>query len=110
MAKINFGGVWEEVVTSEEFPLSGSGGSEGRDGGRSRLRRADRGRPSTSGTTASGIVGQRRAAPRGRRPSRTASFPGRPSSPSKRRQAGTIIEYLLSDAGQTQMWPTLKPY
>jgi ketol-acid reductoisomerase len=22
MAKINFGGVWEEVVTSEEFPLS----------------------------------------------------------------------------------------
>ena len=22
---------------------------------------------------------------------------------------GTVIQYLLSDAGQTQMWPTLKP-
>ena len=56
------------------------------------------------------IIGLREGPRAGSRPRKTAGCPARPSSRWKRRpSAAPIIQYLLSDAGQKDYWPTLKP-
>ncbi len=113
MAKINFGGVTEDVVTREEFPLSKARQilkdetvavlGYGVQGPGQSLNMRDNG--------IRVIVGQR---------SKTASWdkalkdgwvPGQTLFSLEEASArGTIIEYLLSDAGQKDFWPKLKSY
>ena len=90
MAKINFGGVWEEVVTSEEFTLSRAQEvlkgetvavlGYGVQGPGQALNLRDNG--------IRVIVGQREGVKPGKRPSTTVSCRGRPFSRLKKRQKG----------------------
>jgi ketol-acid reductoisomerase len=113
MAKINFGGVWEEVVTSEEFTLSRAQEvlkgetvavlGYGVQGPGQALNLRDNG--------IRVIVGQREGGKTWQKAVDDGFVPGKTLFPvEEAAKRGTVIEYLLSDAGQTQMWPTLKPY
>ena len=113
MAKINFGGVWEEVVTSEEFPLSRAQEvlkdetvavlGYGVQGPGQALNLRDNG--------IRVIVGQRKGGATWEKAVQDGFVPGRTLFPvEEAAKRGTVIEYLLSDAGQTALWPTLKPY
>ncbi|MBU2054951.1 MAG: ketol-acid reductoisomerase [Proteobacteria bacterium] len=113
MAKINFGGVWEEVVTSEEFPLSRAQEvlknetvailGYGVQGPGQALNMRDNGFRV--------IVGQREGGATWAKAVQDGFVPGKTLFPvEEAAKKGTVIQYLLSDAGQTQMWPTLKPY
>jgi ketol-acid reductoisomerase len=112
MAKINFGGVWEEVVTSEEFPLSRAQEvlkgetvavlGYGVQGPGQALNLRDNG--------IRVIVGQREGGTTWKKAVADGFVPGKTLFPiEEAAKRGTIIAYLLSDAGQTQMWPTIKP-
>ncbi len=113
MAKLNFGGVEENVVTRDEFPLEKAREvlkdetiaiiGYGVQGPGQALNLRDNG--------FNVIVGQRR-------PSRTWDkavadgwVPGETLfSIEEAAERGTIIQYLLSDAAQISLWPTLKKY
>ncbi|MDO9585389.1 MAG: ketol-acid reductoisomerase [Syntrophales bacterium] len=110
MAKINFGGTWEEVVTSDEFPIKKAQdvlrnevvavigyGVQGRS---QALNMKDNGIRVIVGE---GDYNWNKAIEEGFIPGETL-FP--PIEAAKR---GTIIQYLQSDAGQKEMWPELKP-
>ena len=110
MPKINIGGVMEEVVTSEEFTLEKARqvlknevvavigyGVQGRG---QALNMKDNGIRCIVGE---GEYNWQKAIDEGFIPGETL-FP--PMEAAKR---GTIIQYLLSDAGQKAMWPELKP-
>lgn len=110
MPKINIGGVMEEVVTSEEFTLEKARqvlknevvavigyGVQGRG---QALNMKDNGIRCIVGE---GEYNWQKAIDEGFVPGETL-FP--PMEAAKR---GTIIQYLLSDAGQKAMWPELKP-
>ncbi|MHB8828310.1 MAG: ketol-acid reductoisomerase [Syntrophales bacterium] len=112
MAKINFGGVWEDVVTSDEFPLGKareilSGETVailgyGVQGPGQALNLRDNG--------IRVIVGQREGGATWQKAIDDGFVPGETLfSVEEAAKRGTIIEYLLSDAGQTQMWPIVKP-
>ncbi len=111
MPKINIGGVMEEVITSEEFTLEKARqvlkdevvavigyGVQGRG---QALNMKDNGIKCIVGE---GEFNWQRAIDEGFIPGKTL-FP--PIEAAKR---GTIIQYLLSDAGQKAMWPELKPH
>ena len=111
MPKINIGGVMEEVVTSEEFTLEKARqvlkdevvavigyGVQGRG---QALNMKDNGVKCIVGE---GDFNWQKAIDEGFIPGKTL-FP--PIEAAKR---GTIIQYLLSDAGQKAMWPELKPH
>lgn len=112
MAKLNFGGVIEEVMTREEFPL---------DKAREVLKNE------TIAVIGYGIQGPGQACNLrdngfnvivGQRPGKTYDKavadgwkPGETLfSIEEAADKGTIICMLLSDAGQIQAWPTIKPY
>jgi len=112
MANIDFGGVVEEVITSEEFPLSRAKevlkkeriavlgyGVQG-PGQAQNLR--DNG--------FSVIVGQREEEPRYWQKAVEDGFvPGKTLFPiQEAAKRGTMILYLLSDAGQMAAWPMVK--
>ena len=110
MPKINIGGVMEEVVTSEEFTLEKARkvlkdetvavigyGVQGRG---QALNMRDNGIRCIVGE---GDFNWQKAIDEGFKPGETL-FP--PMEAAKR---GTIIQYLMSDAGQKAMWPELKP-
>ncbi|HVO65673.1 MAG TPA: ketol-acid reductoisomerase [Syntrophales bacterium] len=110
MPKINIGGVMEEVVTSEEFTLEKARkvlkdeivavigyGVQGRG---QALNMKDNGIRCIVGE---GEYNWQKAIDEGFIPGKTL-FP--PIEAAKR---GTIIQYLMSDAGQKVMWPELKP-
>jgi ketol-acid reductoisomerase len=114
MAKLNFGGVEEEVVTREEFPLEKarqvlSGETMavlgyGVQGPAQSLNMRDNGIPV--------IIGQ---APQDKRYWDKAIadgwVPGETLFPlEEAAQRGTIIQFLVSDAGQMAMWPKIKPF
>jgi ketol-acid reductoisomerase len=109
MAKINFGGVWEDVTTLEEFPLAKAKevlknetiavigyGIQGR--GQS-LNMRDNGFRVIVGE---GDYNWEKAMEDGFVPGETLF------SPIEAAQRATVIQYLLSDAQQKEMWPEIK--
>lgn len=114
MAKINFGGVVEEVVTRDEFPLSKAQEilkdeivavlGYGVQGPAQSLNMRD--------NKINVIVGQRqeeksywdKAVADGWVPGKTLF------SIEEAAQKGTIIQFLISDAGQMAVWPKIKQY
>src|SRR3954469_353915 len=113
MAKINFGGVHEDVITREEFPLSKAKEvlkgetiaviGYGVQGPGQALNMKDNG--------VNVIIGQREKTRSWDKAVQDGWEPGKTLFPLDEAAAkGTIIQYLLSDAGQKEYWPTLKPH
>ena len=111
MAKINFGGTWEEVVTSEEFPVKKAQEilqketvaiiGYGVQGPGQALNMKDNG--------IKVIVGQRKGGPSWEKALADGFVPGETLfTPEEAARKATVIQYLLSDAGQTAMWPAIK--
>ncbi len=111
MAKIDFGGVVEEVITSEEFSLDKAREvlkdeiivvlGYGVQGPAQSLNLKDNG--------FSVIVGQREGSKSWDRAVADGFIPGKTLFPlEEAARKGTIIQFLLSDAGQAQTWPDLK--
>ena len=113
MAKMNFGGVMENVITREEFPLKkaketlknetiavigygvqGPGQSKNlRDNG------------------FNVIVGQRKGGATWDKAGADGGVPGETLFEIEEAcRRGTIIQYLLSDAAQIEVWPRIKPH
>ncbi len=113
MAQINFGGTLEEVVTREEFPMEKALDilhketiaiiGYGVQGPAQALNLRDNG--------FNVIVGQRKGSKTWDKAVEHGWVPGETlldiEEAAKR---GTIIEFLLSDAGQIALWPTIKPF
>src|SRR5829696_8542363 len=113
MAKLNFGGVEENVVTREEFPLSKAQSvlkdevvaviGYGVQGPGQALNMRD--------NKVNVIVGQRPNSKSWDKAVADGWEPGKTLFPMEEAAAkGTIIQYLLSDAGQKEQWPALKPH
>ncbi len=113
MAKINFGGVEENVVTREEFPLAKAREvlknetiaviGYGVQGPGQALNLKDNG--------FNVIVGQRPGGATWEKAINDGWVPGETLFDiEEAAQRGTIIQYLLSDAAQIEVWPRLKPY
>lgn len=113
MAKINFGGVTEEVVTRSEFPLDKAREvlknetiaviGYGVQGPGQALNLKDNG--------FNVIVGQRKQSKTWDKAVADGWVPGETLFEIEEAcERGTIIQYLLSDAGQITLWPTIKPY
>lgn len=113
MAKINFGGVEENVVTREEFPLSKAQEilrnetiaviGYGVQGPGQSLNLKDNG--------FNVIVGQRKGSKSWDKAVADGWVPGETLFEiEEAAEKGTIIQYLLSDAGQITMWPTIKKH
>ena len=111
MAKINFGGTWEEVVTSEEFSLKKARDvlknetvaiiGYGVQGPGQALNMKDNG--------IRVIVGQREGGDSWKKALKDGFVPGETLfSPEEAARKATVIQYLLSDAGQTTMWQKIK--
>lgn len=113
MAKINFGGVEENVVTRDEFPLEKARETlknetiaiigYGVQGPGQALNLKDNG--------FNVIVGQRSPSASYDKAVADGFVPGETLfSIEEAAEKGTIIQYLLSDAAQIAVWPTLKKY
>lgn len=113
MALIDFGGVKENVVTRDEFPLSKAQYvlkdetiavlGYGVQGSGQSLNMRDNG--------IHVIIGQRPNSSSWDKAMKDGWIKGRTLFPLEEAAArGTIIAYLLSDAGQKAFWPTLKPH
>jgi ketol-acid reductoisomerase len=113
MAKLNFGGVEENVVTREEFPLAKAQKvlkdevvaviGYGVQGPGQALNQKENG--------VNVIVGQRKNSRSWEKAVRDGFVPGESLFEIEEALAkGTIICYLLSDAAQIQLWPTVKKY
>jgi ketol-acid reductoisomerase len=111
MAQIDFGGVVEEVITSEEFTLDEAREvlsketvavlGYGVQGPGQALNMRDNG--------IQVIVGQREGGASWDRAVADGFVPGQTLFPvEEAARRGTIIQYLLSDAGQSAMWPKIK--
>jgi ketol-acid reductoisomerase len=111
MAKIDFGGTLEEVVTSEEFPLEKArevlAGETiavlgyGVQGPGQALNMRDNG--------VAVIVGQREGGATWDKAVADGFVPGETLFPiEEAARRATVIQYLLSDAGQVAMWPKIK--
>src|SRR5512147_3245347 len=113
MAMINFGGVEERVVTREEFPLSKA----------QEVLKADTVAVLGYGVQGPGqslnmrdngfrvIVGQRKDTATWGKAIQDGWVPGKTLFPLEEAAArGTVIEFLLSDAGQKSFWPKLTPH
>jgi ketol-acid reductoisomerase len=113
MAKINFGGVIEDVVTREEFPLSKAREvlknevvaviGYGVQGPAQSLNMRDNGINVIIGQAPEFKADWDKAVKDGWVPGKTL-FPIAEAA-----SKGTIIQYLVSDAAQRAIWPTLKP-
>jgi len=113
MAKINFGGVTENVVTRAEFPLSKAREvlkneviaviGYGVQGPGQSLNLKDNG--------LNVIVGQRKNSPSWEKAIRDGWEEGKDLFEIEEAcKRGTIIQYLLSDAGQIASWPVVKKH
>jgi len=111
MAKIDFGGVMEEVITSEEFTLEKARTvlekevvaviGYGVQGPGQALNMRDNG--------IQVIVGQRKGGASWDRAVADGFEPGKTLFPIEEAAAkATVIQYLLSDAGQVALWPRIK--
>lgn len=113
MAQINFGGVLEDVVTREEFPMEKAKEllkketiaiiGYGVQGPAQALNLRDNG--------FNVIVGQRKGSKTWNKAVEHGWVPGETlfdiEEAAKR---GTILQFLLSDAGQIELWPKVKPH
>jgi len=108
---INFGGVEEKVITREEFPLSKAQKvlkdevvavlGYGVQGPGQSLNMRDNG--------VHVIIGQRKNTPSWDRAVKDGWVPGVTLFPlEEAAEKGTVIQYLLSDAGQKEFWSTLR--
>lgn len=113
MAKINFGGVEENVVTREEFPLEKARAvmqeetiaviGYGVQGPGQALNLKDNGFHV--------IVGQRKGSKTWDKALADGWVEGETLFPIEEAlERGTVIQYLLSDAGQISVWPTVKKH
>lgn len=113
MAKINFGGVEEDVVTREEFPLSKANDTlkdetiavlgYGVQGPGQALNLKDNG--------FNVIVGQRKNSKTWDKAVSDGWVPGETLFELEEAcEKGTILQFLLSDAGQIALWPTVKKH
>ncbi len=113
MAKMNFGGVEENVVTREEFPLEKAREvlkdetiaviGYGVQGPGQSLNLRDNG--------FNVIVGQRKGGKSWDKAVADGWVPGETLFEiEEAAQRGTIIQYLLSDAAQIEVWPTIKKH
>jgi ketol-acid reductoisomerase len=113
MAKINFGGTEENVVTREEFPLDKARQvlkdeviaviGYGVQGPGQALNLKDNG--------FNVIIGQRKDSKTWDKAVADGWEPGKTLfSIEEALEKGTIIQYLLSDAGQISVWPTVQKY
>lgn len=113
MAVINFGGVDENVITREEFPLSKAREvlkdeviaviGYGVQGPGQSLNLRDNG--------FNVIVGQRKGGKTWEKAVADGWVPGETLFDiEEAAERGTIIQYLLSDAAQIKVWPRIKPY
>lgn len=113
MSKINFGGVEETVITRDEFPLSKAREVLAKDtiaiigygvqGPAQALNLRD--------NEFNVIVGQREGTSSWKKAIEDGWKPGETLfSIEEACKRGTVIEYLLSDAGQITAWPTVKPH
>ncbi len=113
MAKINFGGIEENVVTREEFPLSKAREvlknetiavlGYGVQGPGQSLNLKDNG--------FNVIVGQRKDSPTWEKALKDGWVEGKDLfSLEEACEKASIIQYLLSDAGQIALWPTVKKH
>ncbi len=114
MAKINFGGTIEDIVTREEFPLAKARESlkneviavigYGVQGPAQSLNMRDNGFNVIVGQANEFKDDWNRAVKDGWVPGKTLF------SIEEAAQKGTIIQYLVSDAAQRAIWPKLKPF
>jgi ketol-acid reductoisomerase len=113
MAKMNFGGVVENVVTREEFPLKKAQDvlknetiaiiGYGVQGPGQALNLKENG--------FNVIIGQRKDSPTWDKAVKDGWKPGETLFEIEEAcEKATIIQYLLSDAGQILLWPTIKKY
>jgi ketol-acid reductoisomerase len=113
MAQLNFGGTVENVVTREEFSLEKAREvlknetiaiiGYGVQGPGQALNLRDNGM--------NVIIGQRQNSKSWDKAVKDGFVPGETLfSIEEAAEKGTIIQYLLSDAAQISVWPTLKPY
>ena len=113
MAKINFGGVEENVVTREEFPLSKAQEvlknetiaviGYGVQGPGQSLNLRDNG--------FNVIIGQRKGGKTWEKAIADGWVPGETLFEIEEAcEKASIIQYLLSDAAQIEVWPRIKPY
>lgn len=113
MAKINFGGVVEDVVTRQEFSMEKAREilknetiailGYGVQGPGQSLNLKDNG--------FNVIIGQRKNSASWDKAVADGWEPGKTLFEiEEAADKGTILQYLLSDAGQIAMWPTIKPY
>ena len=113
MAKIDFGGVTEEVITREEFPLEKARRAlsdevvavigYGVQGPAQALNMRDNGVSVIVGGSPERTRSWRKALNDGWKPGKTL-FPIEEAM-----ERGTIIQYLVSDAAQTILWPKIQP-
>ena len=113
MAEMNFGGVVEKVVTREEFPLEKAREvlknetiaviGYGVQGPGQALNLRDNG--------FNVIIGQRKGGKTWEKAIADGWVPGETLFEIEEAASkGTIIQYLLSDAAQIEVWPRIKPY
>lgn len=113
MALLNFGGVEEHVVTREEFPLSKAQDvlknevvavlGYGVQGPSQAMNMRDNG--------IKVIIGQREGTKSWDKAIADGWVPGETLFPlEEAAEKGTILQFLLSDAGQKEFWPVLKPH
>ena len=111
MAKIDFGGVLEDVVTAEEFPIDKARDvlkdevvavlGYGVQGPGQAMNMRDNG--------INVIVGQREGGKSYQRALDDGFVPGKTLFPiEEAAERGTIIQFLISDAGQVATWPKIK--
>jgi len=112
MAKIKFGDVLEEVITLDEFPLEKAREvlanetiavlGYGVQGPAQALNMRDNG--------IHVIIGQRKGSKSWDKAVQDGFIPGETLfSLEEAAERGTIIQYLISDAGQVALWPRIKP-
>ena len=112
MAKIDFGGVLEDVITAEEFPIEKARNTlkdetvtvlgYGVQGPSQAMNMRDNG--------INVIVGQREGGTSWQHAVDDGFVPGKTLFPlEEAAEKGTIIQFLLSDAGQAAAWPRIEP-
>lgn len=114
MAKMNFGGVWETVVTRDEFPLAKARKvladevicvlGYGVQGPAQALNMRDNGIPVIIGQAKSDKFYWNKAVKDGWKPGKTLFDIDEACA------RGTIIQYLVSDAAQKILWPRVKKH